>query len=182
MSCAFSGGNVYISSPYCLPMIDLKFLREHPDIMKKNLEKRNDLQKLAWVDEILEKDAEHRKLPHFLFNSFDLFRNPFRFLKNILSVLPSLPERVDLLGNLVPLAPQFLRLGEQLPMLGIFLKDLVHPRELLEVIPLLEVLLHNVRMLAEELEVDHRQTIRRGYINVSAGKCTGHPKNETERP
>ncbi|MDO8480683.1 MAG: serine--tRNA ligase, partial [Nanoarchaeota archaeon] len=43
-------------------MIELKFLREHADVMKKNLEKRNDAEKLAWIDDILRKDEEHRKL------------------------------------------------------------------------------------------------------------------------
>src|SRR3989338_10011851 len=43
-------------------MLDIKFIREHPEIVKKDLQKRNDKEKLEWVDDLLAKDAEYRKL------------------------------------------------------------------------------------------------------------------------
>lgn len=43
-------------------MIDLKFLRENPDVIKNDLEKRKDEQKLPWVDDILEQDKMYREL------------------------------------------------------------------------------------------------------------------------
>src|SRR3989344_2853772 len=41
-------------------MIDIKFLRENPGAIRQDLEKRNDLQKLSWVDEAIELDKEYR--------------------------------------------------------------------------------------------------------------------------
>ena len=43
-------------------MLDIKFVREHPDAVKKDLQKRNDREKLDWVDNLLENDIEYRKL------------------------------------------------------------------------------------------------------------------------
>ena len=43
-------------------MLDIKFIRENPDIVIKDLEKRNDKEKLEWIDDLLKKDAEYRKL------------------------------------------------------------------------------------------------------------------------
>lgn len=42
-------------------MLDLKFIRENPDIVRSNLEKRQDPEKLAWFEELLTKDQEWRK-------------------------------------------------------------------------------------------------------------------------
>src|SRR3989344_2135106 len=43
-------------------MLDVRFIREHPDAVKKDLQKRNDKEKLEWVDNLLENDREYRKL------------------------------------------------------------------------------------------------------------------------
>ncbi|HLG23635.1 MAG TPA: serine--tRNA ligase [Candidatus Nanoarchaeia archaeon] len=43
-------------------MLDIKFIRENPDTVKKDLEKRQDSEKLVWVDEILNLDADYRKM------------------------------------------------------------------------------------------------------------------------
>ena len=43
-------------------MIDIKLLREHPEILKKDLGKRFERDKVAWVDDILENDKLKRKL------------------------------------------------------------------------------------------------------------------------
>lgn len=45
-------------------MLDIKLIRENPAIVKKDLEKRNDQEKLAWVDDLLQKDEEYRKLTY----------------------------------------------------------------------------------------------------------------------
>ena len=42
-------------------MIDIKFLRENPDIVKENIRKKFQDQKLELVDEVIELDAESRK-------------------------------------------------------------------------------------------------------------------------
>jgi len=43
-------------------MLEIKFIREHPDIVKKDLEKRDEKEKIKWVDEVLKLDDEWRKL------------------------------------------------------------------------------------------------------------------------
>jgi len=43
-------------------MLDIKFVREHPGAVKEDLQKRNDREKLEWVDNLLENDIEYRKL------------------------------------------------------------------------------------------------------------------------
>ncbi len=43
-------------------MLDIKFIRENPDIVKASLKKRNEIEKIAWLDDLLKRDAEWRKL------------------------------------------------------------------------------------------------------------------------
>ena len=42
-------------------MLDLKFLRENPDIVKENIKKKFQDHKLSMVDEVIELDVESRK-------------------------------------------------------------------------------------------------------------------------
>ncbi len=43
-------------------MLEIKFIRENPDIVKKNLIKRGDNEKLRWLEDLLKKDKEYRDL------------------------------------------------------------------------------------------------------------------------
>ena len=43
-------------------MIDIKFLRENPDVVKENIKKKFQDSKLPLVDEVIELDAESRKV------------------------------------------------------------------------------------------------------------------------
>jgi seryl-tRNA synthetase len=43
-------------------MLDIRFVRASPDVVKADLRKRNDPEKIAWVDELLLKDARSREL------------------------------------------------------------------------------------------------------------------------
>ena len=43
-------------------MLDLKFLRENPDLVKENIKKKFQDEKLKMVDEVIELDAESRKV------------------------------------------------------------------------------------------------------------------------
>ncbi|HNX17931.1 MAG TPA: serine--tRNA ligase [Methanoregula sp.] len=43
-------------------MLDIRFVRAGPEIVKADLQKRNAPEKMAWVDEILAKDARSREL------------------------------------------------------------------------------------------------------------------------
>ena len=42
-------------------MIDIKFLREHPDVVKENIKKKFQDQKLVMVDEVIELDKKNRE-------------------------------------------------------------------------------------------------------------------------
>ena len=43
-------------------MLDIRFVRASPDVVKADLRKRNDPEKIAWVDDLLLKDARSREL------------------------------------------------------------------------------------------------------------------------
>ncbi len=43
-------------------MLDIKFIRENPDIVRKDLKKRKDEEKLKMLDDLLKKDEKYRKL------------------------------------------------------------------------------------------------------------------------
>ena len=43
-------------------MLDIKLIREKPDLVKENLKKRQDIEKIKWVDELLEHDKKRREL------------------------------------------------------------------------------------------------------------------------
>jgi len=43
-------------------MLDIRFIRGHPEIVKSDLRKRNDPEKIEWIDDLLKKDARSREL------------------------------------------------------------------------------------------------------------------------
>ncbi len=43
-------------------MLDIRFVRASPELVKADLLKRNDTGKIAWVDDLLAKDTRHREL------------------------------------------------------------------------------------------------------------------------
>jgi len=43
-------------------MLDIRFVRASPEIVKADLRKRNDPEKIGWVDDLLKKDARSREL------------------------------------------------------------------------------------------------------------------------
>jgi len=43
-------------------MLDIKFVRENPDLVRENLKRRGDLDKIPWVDQVLESDRRWRSL------------------------------------------------------------------------------------------------------------------------
>jgi len=43
-------------------MLEIKFIREHPEIVRADLTRRGDEEKLAWVDELLQNDEKWRSL------------------------------------------------------------------------------------------------------------------------
>ncbi len=43
-------------------MLDIRFVRSSPDMIRADLKKRNDTEKIAWVDDLLKKDVRSREL------------------------------------------------------------------------------------------------------------------------
>src|SRR5512137_2980313 len=43
-------------------MLDIRFVRSNPEMVRADLRKRNDLEKLAWVEDLLDSDARSREL------------------------------------------------------------------------------------------------------------------------
>ena len=43
-------------------MLDIKYVREHTQEVRKNLEKRRNAKILDWFDDLVKKDEEYRKL------------------------------------------------------------------------------------------------------------------------
>ncbi|WAI02045.1 serine--tRNA ligase [Methanogenium organophilum] len=43
-------------------MLELKFIRNNPDVVRADLTKRGDEEKLAWIDDLLEKDIQSREM------------------------------------------------------------------------------------------------------------------------
>ena len=43
-------------------MLDIKFVRDNPDVVKANLKRRGEEEKVAWVDELLANDAKWRSI------------------------------------------------------------------------------------------------------------------------
>lgn len=43
-------------------MLELKFIRNNPDVVRADLTKRGDVEKLAWIDDLLEKDVQSREM------------------------------------------------------------------------------------------------------------------------
>src|SRR4030042_385028 len=43
-------------------MLDIKLIRENPEIVREDLKRRKDNEKVPWLDELIKKDAEYRRL------------------------------------------------------------------------------------------------------------------------
>lgn len=43
-------------------MLDIKFIREHPDAVRNDLKKRKDSEKLNWFEDLVTKDTEYREM------------------------------------------------------------------------------------------------------------------------
>ncbi|MDI6866612.1 serine--tRNA ligase [Methanoculleus sp.] len=85
-------------------MLDLKFVREHPEIVRADLIKRGDTDKLPWVDEVLEMDRRVRELTVEIGNlrnrrnvvSRDISRarSAGKDISSLLAEAAGLPERI----------------------------------------------------------------------------------------
>lgn len=53
---------IFISQSEVFDMLDIKFVSQNPDAVKKDLKKRNDKEKVKWVDDAVKKYREYGKL------------------------------------------------------------------------------------------------------------------------
>ena len=43
-------------------MLDIRLIRENPEIARNDLKKRNDEEKIHWLDDLVKKDKDYRKI------------------------------------------------------------------------------------------------------------------------
>ncbi len=85
-------------------MLDIKFIRENPDIVKADLKKRKDNEKLKWLDDLIKKDGEYRillqqsqKLRHKrneLTLKINKLKKENKNISNLLKEAKSIPEKI----------------------------------------------------------------------------------------
>jgi len=85
-------------------MLDIRFIRENPDVVKADLKKRNDREKSAWVDDLVKKDAEYRRLlaesqelrarRNNITREINELKKQGRDIKNKVEEAKNLPERI----------------------------------------------------------------------------------------
>jgi len=85
-------------------MIDIKLLRENPDLIRKDLERRKDNEKLALLDEILSSDSKWRSLKpeedllrkkrNELSNSINQAKKEGKDIKDILEEAKKIPDLI----------------------------------------------------------------------------------------
>jgi seryl-tRNA synthetase len=86
-------------------MLTIKFIREHPDIVKKDLKKRNDLEKLKWVDillkkheqylDLLKKEQELRHKRNLITDEINQLKKQGKDIKEKIKEAKELPEKVN---------------------------------------------------------------------------------------
>ena len=74
-------------------MLDLKFLRENPDVVKQNIKNKFQDEKLKLVDEVIELDAENRKV--------QLEADNFRANRNSISTFSLSSFPIGTLGSIM---------------------------------------------------------------------------------
>ncbi len=85
-------------------MLDIKFIRENPDIVRADLKKRNDVEKQKWLVDLLEKDAEYRELlgenqklrasRNTLAEEINKLKKEGKDISQVLTQVKELPQRI----------------------------------------------------------------------------------------
>ncbi len=86
-------------------MLTIKFIRENQDIVKKDLKKRNDLEKLKWIDivikkheqylDLLKKEQELRHKRNLLTDEINQLKKQGKDVKEKIKEAKELPEKVN---------------------------------------------------------------------------------------
>ncbi|MBN1377558.1 serine--tRNA ligase [Candidatus Woesearchaeota archaeon] len=85
-------------------MLDIHFIRENPDVIKKDLEKRNQKEKIKWLDDLLKKDREWREIKqkidelrhkrNILSEKINQYKKEGKDIKPIIKEVKSIPEKI----------------------------------------------------------------------------------------
>ncbi len=85
-------------------MLDIRFIRSYPDLVKADLQKRNDTEKIAWVDDLLKKDARSRELKvetdalrqrrNTIARDINAAKKAGKDAKDLIAEAAALPERI----------------------------------------------------------------------------------------
>ena len=91
-------------------MLDINLVREHADVVKKDLEKRNQLDKIAWLEQIKKKDAEWvqikfqveelKKTKNALSKQISELKKNGQDAAHILKQVSEIPKRIQEKGDL----------------------------------------------------------------------------------
>ena len=92
-------------------MLTIRFIKENPDIVKKDLKKRNDLEKLKWVDlilkkhnqylDLLKKEQELRHSRNLVTDEIRQLKKQGKDIKDKIKDAKEFPQRVNELTNRV---------------------------------------------------------------------------------
>lgn len=111
-------------------MLELKFIRSSPDVIRADLNKRGDTEKLAWIDDLLEKDARSRELQVEI--------NSMRNRRNVISrdinkarkagedTAPLLDEAKSLPGKIKDLESELEEIREKIKFYQMRLPNILH--------------------------------------------------------
>jgi len=88
-------------------MLDIRFIRENPEIIRKDLRKRDQTDRIAWVDELLVKDKEYRALlqesqelrhkRNTLAETVNAMKKEGKDIKPILEEAKQIPEKIKMI-------------------------------------------------------------------------------------
>lgn len=85
-------------------MLDIHFIRENPDVVKKDLKKRNEKEKIKWLDDLIKKDKEWREIKqkidnlrhkrNILSEKINQYKKEGKDIKPIIKEVKSIPDKI----------------------------------------------------------------------------------------
>jgi len=88
-------------------MLDIKLFRENPDVIRENLRRRKDDEKLKWVDEVIKNDKKARKIKaeldslrssrNSLSQQINKLKKEGKSIKKVLAEVKAVPARIKTL-------------------------------------------------------------------------------------
>ncbi len=111
-------------------MLDVKLLRENPNVVKENLKRREDLEKIKWVDEFLDLDKRYRatlkRLDDLRHRKNVVTANIAEMKKSGRDPSSDLSEMKEVSGNLYQLETEVRMFGDRIHQILLRLPNLLH--------------------------------------------------------